>query len=543
MIVRSCRLDGNRKYMCRSCVGYNRSMRKYLVFTIFISGMASLAVEMTASRLLGNYFGSSNLIWAVIVGLILIYLTAGYFLGGRWSDQSPHFATFYRILAWSGFLVGVIPLVSRPILRLAANAFDELALGGMVGAFVTVLILFSAPVTLMGTASPFAIRLSLHDSRHAGSIAGKIYAISTLGSFLGTFLPGLLLVPLIGTFRTFVAIGGILLVTALVGLWLDSGFRKTLPWLWMPVILVILAILGTQGTDKNSSGLVYETESAYNYIQVLEQDGYTLLRLNEGQGVHSIYHPSRLNYYGPWEQVAIAPFFNPAPYSPDFVQRTAIVGLAAGTTARQMTEIYGTDLIIDGYEIDPKIVDVAHQFFDMNMPNLNVFVQDGRTGLAASPHQYQVISVDAYRPPYIPWHLTTVEFFNTVHEHLSSDGVMIINVGRTDTSRQLIDELASTILAIFPSVHVVDLPYSYNSLLFATVQPTDSANLLENFSQLQLSGTAHPLLLETMQIAIANLQPTPQSTIVYTDDLAPVELVTNQLVLSYLFSPHTDPIP
>jgi spermidine synthase len=179
----------------------------------------------------------------------------------------------------------------------------------------------------------------------------------------------------------------------------------------------------------------------------------------------------------------------------------------------------------------------------MNMPNLNVFVQDGRTGLAASPHQYQVISVDAYRPPYIPWHLTTVEFFNTVHEHLSSDGVLIINVGRTDTSRQLIDELASTILAVFPSVHVVDLPYSYNSLLFATVQPTDSANLLENFSQLQLSGTAHPLLLETMQIAIANLQPTPQSTIVYTDDLAPVELVTNQLVLSYLFSPHTDPIP
>jgi hypothetical protein len=128
-------------------------MRKYLVFTIFISGMASLAVEMTASRLLGNYFVSSNLICAVIVGLILIYLTAGYFLGGRWSDQSPHFATFYRILAWSGFLVGVIPLVSRPILQLAANAFDELALGGMVGAFVTVLIL-SAHVTLIGYSLP-----------------------------------------------------------------------------------------------------------------------------------------------------------------------------------------------------------------------------------------------------------------------------------------------------------------------------------------------------------------------------------------------------
>ena len=512
-------------------------MRKYLIFTVFISGMVSLAVEMAASRLLGNYFGASNLIWAVIIGLILIYLTAGYFLGGRWADNSPKFSTFYRILIWSGFLVGSIPLISRPILRMAANAFDELALGGMIGAFITVLILFSAPIILMGTASPFAIRLSLHDSRHAGRIAGKIYAISTLGSFLGTFLPGLILIPLIGTFRTFVAIGGLLLLVALVGLWLSECFLPVLPWIWMPVVLIILAILGTRGSDKTSQGLVYETESAYNYIQVLEQDGYTLLRLNEGQGIHSIYNPSILNYYGPWEQVSIAPFFNPAPYDPSKVQRAAILGLAAGTTARQLTAVYGNDIIVDGFEIDPKIVAVAEKYFGMTESNLNVFIQDGRTGLHSSPYQYQIISVDAYRPPYIPWHMTTVEFFQMVHDHLTNDGVMVINVGRMDTDRRLIDGLTGTIRQVFPSVHVVDLPDAYNTLLFATVQPSNTSNLMDNYSWLQLQKDIHPLLLETMQSALSNIQPTPQLNIVYTDDVAPIELITNEMILSYLFTP------
>ena len=166
-------------------------MQKTIAVTVFISGMVSLAVEMAASRLLGNYFGASNLIWATIIGLILIYLTAGYYLGGAWADKSPRAATFYQILAWAGFTIGLIPLVSRHILRAAASAFDGLQLGAMIGAFAAVLILFSIPVTLLGTASPFAVRLSLQDSRQAGSVAGRIYAISTLGSFVGTFLPGL----------------------------------------------------------------------------------------------------------------------------------------------------------------------------------------------------------------------------------------------------------------------------------------------------------------------------------------------------------------
>src|SRR5512138_75333 len=156
-------------------------MRRYLLFTVFISGMTSLAAEMAASRLIGNVFGTSNLVWASIIGLILIYLTLGYFLGGRWADRWPDAARMFRVLAWGAFTLGVVPYIANPVLRFAASAFEGLNVAVLLGSFAAVLVLFSVPVTLLGTISPFAIRLSVEDSRSAGVTSGSIYAISTLG--------------------------------------------------------------------------------------------------------------------------------------------------------------------------------------------------------------------------------------------------------------------------------------------------------------------------------------------------------------------------
>ncbi len=509
-------------------------MRKYLYLAVFISGLTSLAVEMAASRLLGNVFGTSNLVWASIIGLILIYLSAGYFLGGFWADRSPHFKTFYQILLWAAIATALAPVISRPILRLAADAFDQLQLGVLFGSFTTVLILLAVPITLLGTASPFAIRLAVQDSRGVGTVSGRIYAISTLGSFLGTFLPVLLLIPTIGTYRTFLVVSGLLMVTALIGLLLTSGWKLALVYAWMPVLVIALYVIGLPGTDKDTKGMVYETESAYNYIQVLRQDGTTMLRLNEGQGVHSIYNPNTLEYRGSWDMVMAAPFFNPAPYAPAGVKRMAIVGLAAGTTARQATAVFG-GIPIDGYEIDPKIVEVGREYFGMTMPNLHVVVQDGRWGLEHSRYRYQVISVDAYRPPYIPFQMTTREFFQVVYDKLADDGVMAINVGRSPTDRALIDTLASTIGAVFPSVYVVDIPGTLNTMIYATRQPTSVDNLYQNYKDLTAQPGTHPLLLEAAGIAVANLQPNPPPAQVFTDDVAPVEWITNSMVLSFLF--------
>jgi spermidine synthase len=509
-------------------------MRKYLYVAVFVSGMTSLAVEMAASRLLGNIFGTSNLVWASIIGLILIYLAVGYFLGGSWADRSPNLETFYQILLWAAMMIAIAPVISRPVLRIAANAFDNLQLGILFGSFAAVLVLLSIPITLLGTASPFAIRLAARETDGLGKISGRIYALSTLGSFIGTFLPVLLLIPLIGTYRTFLTISAILLAVALPGLWMSAGWRKTLPYFVMPIIVLVLLWRGLPGGDKVTQGMIYETESAYNYIQVLQQDGYTLLRLNEGQGIHSIYSPTELNYYGPWEQVLAAPFFNAAPVDPSQVKSLAIVGLAAGTTARQAAAVY-KDIQIDGFEIDPKIVAVGKKFFGMNLPNLNVIVQDGRWGLEHSPRKYQVISIDAYRPPYIPFHMTTREFFQLVHSRLTEDGVMVINIGRSPTDRSLIDDLAATVRQVFPTIYVVDVPNSFNSILYATAKPTEEINLVQNYDRLLTSGTANPLLLSSLQIAIGAMQPPPTGGKVFTDDLSSVEWITNKMVLDFIF--------
>ncbi|MEJ2601404.1 MAG: fused MFS/spermidine synthase [Anaerolineales bacterium] len=483
-------------------------MRRYLFFAVFISGMTSLAIELTASRLLGSVFGTSNLVWASIIGLILIYLTIGYFVGGRWADRSPSPTTLYSILAWAAFSAGLVPLVSRPVLRLAANAFDQLQVGVLLGSFTAVLILFVVPVTLLGTVSPFAIRLAIHTPEEAGWVSGLVYAISTLGSFVGTFLPVLLLIPLVGTTWTFLIFSAFLLLTAFVGLGLTSGWRRV---------------------------LVYETESAYNYIQVLQEGQYRLLRLNEGQGVHSMWHPTQIQFDGPWEQFLAAPFFNPAPFNPERVKSMAIVGLAAGTVARQATAVYGP-IPIDGFEIDPKIIAVGRKYFDMNEPNLNAIAQDGRWGLEHSQRRYSLIAVDAYRPPYIPWHLTTQEFFQIVHDHLTEDGVMAINVGRAPNDRRLVNDLVGTISTVFPSVYVMDIPDTFNSIIYATVQPTRIQNLYDNLLYLLALKNVHPLLLDAIQRVVVYQQPTPHSDVVFTDDWAPIEWITNELVLKFVFS-------
>jgi len=319
------------------------------------------------------------------------------------------------------------------------------------------------------------------------------------------------------------------------------GYRFALRFTPILLLFPIIAVWGLPGGTKSTPGQIYETESAYNYIQVLEQDGYRLLRLNEGQGVHSIYHPNQVNYYGPWEQVSVSPFFNEPPYEPDNIKSIAIVGLAAGTAARQATLIYGP-ILIDGFEIDPKIVEVGQRFFEMTEPNLNVFVQDGRWGLEHSTRRYQIISIDAYRPPYIPAHLTTREFFTIVHEHLSEDGVMVINVGRAPNDRRLIDSLGSTILTVFPTIHVMDIPNTFNSIIYATVQPTQQDNLLANFLYLKQRRDVNPLLLDSMQLAIANLHPPPGHGTVFTDDQAPIEWLTNNMVLSFLLNSNPEEI-
>ncbi len=506
-------------------------MKRYLYFTVFVAGMTTLAAELSASRLIGNVFGTSNLVWASIIGLILIYLTLGYFVGGRWADRSPNPASLYRILAWGAFTLGVVPYIANPVLRFAAKAFEGLDVAVLLGSFAAVLILFSVPVTLLGTISPFAIRLSVDDPHTSGMTAGTIYGISTLGSFVGTFLPVLVTIPTIGTRYTFLLFSLALLIVALAGLGRYGSRRLMLQNLWMPILLVLIAAISAGQALKASRGQIYETESAYNYIQVQQVNGFTLLRLNDGEGVHSMYSPATLDYGGPWSQFLVAPFFYPDA-EPAQVKRIAIVGLAAGTTARQATAIFGP-VPIDGYELDPKIIEVGRRFFDENLPNLFVHIGDGRWNLEQSPYKYDIIAVDAYRPPYIPPHMTTREFFQICYDHLTDRGAVGINVGSVPEDRRLINGLATTMAAVFPSVHIVDIPGTLNTMIFATREPTSPTDLASNLVAFSRRPDIHPLLLASMETAFANLKPGYDTTQIFTDDRAPIEWIVNDMVIRF----------
>jgi spermidine synthase len=308
--------------------------------------------------------------------------------------------------------------------------------------------------------------------------------------------------------------------------------RQALIHLWMPITLVGLAFFTLDGPIKASSGQIFEAESSYNYIQVIERDGIRQLLLNEGQGIHSVYTPDLTATNGTWDYFLAAPYFNP-PGEATEVKRLGLIGLAAGTISKLYSEVIGP-VPIDGWEIDAEIIEVGRTLFDMTEPNLNPIVADGRWGLTHSAQQYTVIGIDAYRLPYIPWHLTTREFFEEIRAHLDPNGVVVINIGRTPDDRRLIEAFSGTMGAVFPSVHVVDVPNTFNTIVFATMMETGPENLVANELAL-VSKEAHPLLVDILHRTIQNLQPTPDSSIVFTDDLAPVEQITNSIALRFIF--------
>ncbi len=191
--------------------------------------------------------------------------------------------------------------------------------------------------------------------------------------------------------------------------------------------------------------------------------------------------------------------------------------------------------MMDGIEIDPEIIAVGEGFFGMDaasLPHLNAIAGDGRYALNQLAGPYDVVGIDAYRPPYIPWHLTTVEYFEEIRSKLAPDGTVVINVGRTPEDRRLVDALTATLHTVFPSVHAMDVPYSFNTILVATVQPTSGDNLAANLAALPADASA--LLRDTLALGVAAQVPTASGGVVFTDDRAPVETLVDSLVLNFL---------
>jgi spermidine synthase len=489
-----------------------------LPLLVFVVGTGSLGAEIAAVRLLAPYFGASTIVWANTIGVVLVALSVGYWLGGRLADRHPNMRGVCLLSLAAAGLLAVVPFAADPLLNLAVDALDEISAGAFLGSLLAVLVLVAVPVLLLGAVSPYAIRLAVSSVEEAGTVAGRLYALSTAGSLVGTLSSALLFIPLVGTRRTFLIFALSISVVAVLGL------RPVRRYALAPALIAALIALpvGTLKAKSDVGRVVYESETEYQYARVVQsRDGTRYLELNEGIAQHSIYNPrSRLvgNY---WDDVLVLPFTVRG--SPPGT--LAVLGNAAGTTASAFGEFF-PDTRVDAVELDPKLAEIGRRYFHMDNPRMRIHNEDARPWLRRTHARYDAILVDAYRQPYIPFYLATREFFELCRDRLTDGGVLVVNAGHPERQDDLEEVLTATMAEAF--AHLLRDPIeSTNTLIVASEAPLSAGRLRAAVPTLPAG------LRPTAKTAAARLAPPLRGGTVYTDDRAPVEWLIDKSIVDY----------
>lgn len=482
--------------------------QNYLLFAAFIAGMSVMAIEMAVSKLLAPYFGTSLFVWTNVLGFIMIALSIGYYVGGKLADKYTSERLLYQLLLCTGMYLSLVPLLSIPTTRLAMQGMDHYAIGQTAVALTGMILLLITPFVALGMVTPYVIRLQTQQVKSLGHTAGNVFTWSNGGSIVGSFVPALLTIPLIGTHKTIVLFACLLMLVGILGL----GNWKLLG---LPAIALLLTAF--LGKIKPTPGLIFDTESIYNYIQVVEKDGLRMLRLNEGYAEHSLYQEDRYLFDAVWDYYLFPSMLNNS-------QEVLFVGLAAGTAARQYDHFF-PHIQIDGVELDPAIVEVGKKYFELQkLSNVHVILQDGRVYLTTTRKKYDTILIDAYKQPYIPFHLTTQEFFTTVKHHLNPQGIVAINVGSTNKDAELLLMIQNTMKHVFKHVYVVEVQHSLNYLVWAT---DDELDIDQCIPHLELGAMVNYIKDHFKEIKEDLRYP------ILTDDRAPLELYTEKMMLDF----------
>ena len=489
-----------------------RRLELSLTALVFAAGVGSLATEIGASRLLAPYYGSSTIVWANVIGLVLASLALGYWLGGRLADRRPSARLLGLLVIAAALAVATIPFVARPFLDVSVEGLDEVSAGAAIGSFFAVLALFAPPVTLLGMVAPFAVRLGVTDVETAGSVAGRFYAVSTIGSLLGTFLSALVAIPAIGTQRTLIASAALI---ALGGA-LVLGVR----WLAVAVGVAALAAI-PPGTVRAREGVLYERESRYQFVQVVESDGARRLYLDEGLATHSVWRPDAVLTGGIWDTFLAVPPLLGRP-----VERVAVLGNAGGTTARAFGVFY-PGARVDGVELDPAVTAAGRRYLGLgDNPRLQVHTADARPFLRRTQQRFDLVYVDAYRPPYVPFYLATREFFRLVRARLRPGGIVALNVATVPSDDSLVEGIGGTLAREFPQV-VGWQALRFNQLVLGLTQPLGAREAAR-----RLARAPRPLrpLASLLSDGMRRIEPTSDP---WTDDHSPVEWVTDRMIVEW----------
>ena len=501
--------------------------RYFLYATEFFSGMSVMAIELGASRLLAPYFSSSQIVWTVIIGMIMIAMALGNVWGGRMADKNPSPSKLYGRLLLAAVWTALIPFVGKYVIAgvsLVVAIFVEknfLVWASMASCVV----LFVFPLMLLGTVTPSLVKYTVSDLEQNGKIVGELEALNTIGSIIGTFVPTFVTIPSVGTAATFLIFAGVLALLAI--LYFISAKKKRVV---SAAALLLIAVLGTQTGAVSfafaSDGLVYEGESIYNYLQVQEDEERIWLSTNVLVGVQSIMRKEGGLTGMYYDYALAAPFLAGVPGKGG--GEVLILGLGTGTYALQCLN-YFDGMRVEGVEIDEKIVKLSKEYFELPK-EVEVSVYDGRAYLAQAG-SYDVIMVDAYQDITIPFQMSTVEFFTQVKEHLKEDGVMVVNMNmRTDTDGGMNDYLCDTIASVFPEVYTVVVRGGTNMELFASENPEMLRVLEEQLAAYSAEDTHDAELALMMSGVGQNLCEVTKGDYILTDDKAPVEVLGMKVI-------------
>lgn len=491
---------------------------RYLYGTVFVTGAASLVLELTASRMLTPYFGASMFVWANVIGIVLIALSLGYAVGGRLADKWPHAHLFYLLVFISGAFVSLSLLLARVVLSGITGAFDNLQIIVIFGSFLAIVLLFAVPIFFLGIISPFAVRLVNEYVSTTGRTAGSLYSFSTIGSIVGTFSAAFVFIPFVGVVETMTGCAVLLMLLGALG----TRWKK---WLWIAAVVPIglyFVVVRLQSADVS---VVFEADSVYQHIRVFDTPEEITLVTNEGGGVQSAFNKKAVltgSHY--WDYLGLMPALREGTE-----KNVLLLGLAGGTVARIYDHYYSESyaLSMKGVEIDPVVVQVARQYFELDDFSIDVVVGDARLALVKDAGEYDVIVVDAYtNQMYIPFHMATVEFFQEVSEHLLDNGIVAANIASLSEDAGLLRHIAASAREVFPYVYIAPVAETGNYLLLASSAPLRLDDVLPRVPKdfFDIFSTFYASLEEWEG----------RGELPLYDNKAPVEILTDSLFLNFI---------
>ncbi len=497
--------------------------RSALLAVSFYGGLGTMAFEMVLGRAMVPFFGGTIFTWGALIAVFLFGMSIGFYSGGRLADRHPNARLIGGLLIACGLIILLTPLYLEPLCVALLDRIEDVRLGALTASTATAFV----PALLFAAVSPIAVRLALVDVAHSGSTVGTMSALNTVGSIVGTVGTSFFLVPSMGSRAIFYLLGTL---TAACGAAILAGAlsRNTMARAVTPLLCAAFLCAGLPPSHAAAQparppspmmadGVIESVESEYNNIYVVKRG--QLLFMNFGHRdshfVESIYDmldptslPARYTRY-----MTIAPAY------PARFQRAAFVGLGGGRTASYLVRSF-PELKLDVAELDPEVIRLAKKYFGVEeQDRMKIFAQDGRIFLNRTKNTYDAVFLDAYRGPFVPFHLMTREYFELIKKRLNPGGIVAQNV---EPSTMVLDSAIKTLGTVFRNVdtyeaggNVVVIAYDGDAIPIERLRERGKALTAQ-----------HKLRYDIAELLGAKQVIRPQAGAkILTDDFAPVEML------------------